>query len=317
VARAKSSSRLRWRHLTPDDLPRASDLLRQALVHDHLTPAGVRHLLIDDPGFDPALTRTVEDGGRLVGIAVGAAPDEQLQAPGGIKLFAVAPSHRRRGIGTRLLDEVEGALRARGVASCVALNCGTNRLALGLDVRYTAALCLLWQRGYERTGTTQDMVVDFTSPDAADLLTGADEARLLAGGVAFRRASAADRLWVEEGVREGLAASVPSRRWAYLAGLAFRPDPPSIEVAYAQDTGAFLGFAAYDVARAGALGPMGVIPDARQGGVGSVLLKRCLRDLRGAGYERGEIFAVGPIPFYARVVGARMGRVYYQYARSL
>ena len=87
-------------HLAPDDLPRASDLLRQALVHDRLTPAGVRHLLFDDPGFDPALTRTAEDGGRLVGIAVGAAPDEQLQAPGGIKLFAVAPSHRRRGIAT-------------------------------------------------------------------------------------------------------------------------------------------------------------------------------------------------------------------------
>ena len=110
---------------------------------------------------------------------------------------------------------------------------------------------------------------------------------------------------------------MPSRRWAYLAGLAFRTDPPSIEVAYAQDTGAFLGFAAYDVARAGSLGPMGVIPDARRGGAGSVLLKRCLRDLRGAGYGRGEIFAVGPIPFYARVVGAQMGRVYYQYARSL
>ena len=37
-------------YLTPGDLPRASDLLRQALVHDHLTPAGVRHLLFDDPG---------------------------------------------------------------------------------------------------------------------------------------------------------------------------------------------------------------------------------------------------------------------------
>jgi hypothetical protein len=61
-------------YLTPDDLARASDLLRQTLVHDHLTPAGVRHLLFDDPGFDPALTRTVEDGGRLVGIAVGPIP---------------------------------------------------------------------------------------------------------------------------------------------------------------------------------------------------------------------------------------------------
>jgi hypothetical protein len=72
-----SGSRLRWRHLTPDDLPRASDLLRESLVHDRLTPAGVRHLLFDDPGFDPALTCVVFAGGpipcyaRVVGAQMG------------------------------------------------------------------------------------------------------------------------------------------------------------------------------------------------------------------------------------------------------
>ena len=93
------------------------------------------------------------------------------------------------------------------------------------------------------------------------------------------------------GWRKGCSGAWPTRCPAG-AGPTWRawpsgPIPRSIEVAYARDTGAFLGFTAYDVARAGALGPMGVIPEARTGGAGSVLLKRCLRDLRGAGYEPG------------------------------
>jgi mycothiol synthase len=308
---------MEWRTPTAGDLPAVGDLLIASLEHDPLTPADVRHLLFGDPGFDPSLAWVVRDGGRLVGFAAGAAPDESLQAPGGVKLCAVAPSHRRQGIATRLFDLVEDALRRRGVASCVAVNCGTNRLALGLDVRYTAALCLLWRRGYERSGTTQDMLVDFAGPAAPSLETAALEASLGAAGIVFRRALPEDRDWVTAGVERELAASVPSRRWAYLAGLAFGPATPTIEVAAERTTGAFLGFAAYDVARAGALGPMGVTARSRLGGVGAVLLKRCLRDLRAAGYPHGEIFAVGPIPFYAKTVGARFGRIYYQYARPL
>jgi GNAT superfamily N-acetyltransferase len=112
----------------------------------------------------------------------------------------------------------------------------------------------------------------------------------------------------------------PSRRWAYLAEQAFRHALPAIEIA--EDTRAardeaFLGFAAYDAARPGMLGPMGVSPRVRQLGLGTVLLKRCLRDLRDAGHAQGEIFSVGPIPFYARTVGAHIFRVFYQYAKRL
>ena len=203
------------------------------------------------------------------------------------------------------------------MTECVAVNCGNHRLSLGLDVRHTAALCLLLGRGYRQTGTTQDMEVDLVGPDAPDLTTAADEARLAAGGVAVRRARAADRAWVCEGVAREMAPPVPGRRWAYLAAQAFRRDPPTLEVAEDVRSGAFLGFAAYDAARWGALGPMGVAPGARGAGLGAVLLRRCLRDMRADGDARGEIFSVGPIPFYAKTIGARISRVYYRYAKPL
>ena len=317
------------------DLPGVAALLAAALPYDQPSAEYVRYLLYDDPGFDPQLIWVADAGtdgaagaagaaktngtesGHVAGVVVAALPDERLQCPGGVKLFAVAASHRRRGIATRLFDLAEDALRVRGVTQCVAVNCGHNRLTLGLDVRHTAALCLLLERGYEQTGTTQDMAVDLEGPGAPDLATDADEARLKATGMIVRRARPDEQRWVCDGVERVMVAPTPGRRWAYLAAQAFRRNPPTIEVAADAGSGAFLGFAAYDAARWGALGPMGVSPAARHAGLGSVLLKRCLRDMQADGYQRGEIFSVGPIPFYAQTVCAHISRVYYRYTKRL
>ncbi|MBI3972704.1 MAG: GNAT family N-acetyltransferase [Chloroflexi bacterium] len=178
-------------------------------------------------------------------------------------------------------------------------------------------VAVLRARGYEQTGTTQDMEVDLVGPGAPDLSTEADEARLRTQGIVVRRATPDERQWVADGVAREMVPPTPGRRWAYLAEQAFRQDPPAIEVALEEQTGAFPGFAAYSAGRWGFLGPMGVAPRARHAGVGSVLLKRCLRDMRADGYERGEIFSVGPIPFYARTIDARISRVFYRYAKRL
>jgi mycothiol synthase len=308
---------LEWRTFREPDLPAIAALLADALPYDRPDAAYVRYLLLEDPGFDPRLIWVADDGGRVAGFAAGAMPDEPRQSPGGIKLFAVAPAYRRRGVAGRLFDLAEDALRARGVTQCVAVNCGNHRLTLGLDVRHTAAHCLLLGRGYEPAGTTQDMAVDLQGPAAPDLTTAAEETRLLSRGVVVRRARPADLRWVCDGVEGTMVAPTPNRRWAYLASQAFRHDPPTIEVAADAASGAFLGFAAYDAARWGALGPMGVAPHARQAGLGGVLLRRCLRDMQADGYRWGEIFSVGPIPFYAKTVGASISRVYYRYAKAL
>jgi GNAT superfamily N-acetyltransferase len=299
------------------DLPGIAALLAEALPHDRPSPAYARYLLLDDPGFQPPLTWVAVGGGKPVGVVVGALPDERLQCPGGVKLFAVAESHRRQGIATRLFDCAEDTLRAHGVRDCVAVNCGHHRLTLGLDVRHTEALCLLLRRGYALSGPAQDMAVELVGPGAPDLTTDDDEARLLARGVIVRRARPDEQPWVSAGVERVMVAPTPARRWAYLAAQAFRRTPPTIEVALDARSGAFLGFAAYDAARWGALGPMGVAPDTRHLGVGSVLLKRCLRDMQADAYRVGEIFSVGPIPFYAKTVGATISRVYYRYTKRL
>lgn len=293
-------------------------LLARCLPYDRMDEAAFVDRILRDPDFDPALNLVATADGQVGGYVAGAPANAQLQCPAGVKLFAVAPAWRQRRVATRLFDELEARLRATGAGQAVAMAAGNNRLTQGLDVRYTAALCFLAARGYERTGVTQDMVVDLAG---TDLETAPAEAAAAAAGIRFRRATVADRDWLHEGVARELAYPAPGahlgRRWAYLATLGLGRPPAAVQVAEERESGAFLGFGATHVARWGVLGPMGVAARARGRGVGAVLLRRCLRDLRADGFEQGEIYSVGPIAFYAKTVQATVSRVLYQFAKRL
>jgi mycothiol synthase len=291
-------------------------LLGESLTHDEVSDAVFADRILNDPDFDPHLNLVCAAGAQVVGFAAGAAASERLQSPAGVKLFAVAAPFRRRGLATRLVDELESRLRVLGAGRCVAIGAGNNRLAQGLDVRYTPALCFLLARGFERTGVTQDMAVDLATAQLDAMAT-----ERAAAGLQFRRATAADEAWLRDGIERELAYPTPGdhrgRRWAYLALQGLRRHPVSVHVAVEIETGAFMGFASNHAARWDALGPMGVAERARGHRVGEVLLKRCLGDLRAEGYDRAEIYSVGPIPFYAKTVGATISRVYYLLSKPL
>lgn len=299
------------------DQPAVARLLAQCLVYDDLNERVFADRVLSDPDFDPELNLVGSLNGQGVGFAAGAPGNPRLQCPAGIKLFAVAPAERRSGVATRLFDELEGRLRATGAAECVAIGAGNNRLAQGLDVRYTPALCFLLGRAYTPLGATQDMAVDLANIEL-DPITGAAAAM---PDVRFWRCTADDREWLQDGIERELEYPAPGdargRRWAYLAQLGLDHQPPSVHVAAEASTGAFLGFAVNHAARWGALGPMGVAERARGRGVGATLLRRCLADLRSAGYEQGEVYSVGPIAFYSKAVGATISRVYYRLAKPL
>lgn len=65
-----------------------------------------------------------------------------------------------------------------------------------------------------------------------------------------------------------------------------------------------VGFACYDATARGFIGPMGVDPGLRQGGVGKALLVTALEQMRALGYAYAVIGGTGPQEFYARTVGA-------------
>ena len=148
------------RPLQAAHLPEAAALCQREIAHLPFSEAILKDRILDDPDFDPELNPTVWQGERLVGLACGAPPSEELQTAGGVKLFAVASDLRRQGIATRLFDHIEDRLAGLGASESLAIIAGNNRFMQGLDLRYTEALCFLEARGYERAGDGMDMDVD-------------------------------------------------------------------------------------------------------------------------------------------------------------
>src|SRR5262245_40438111 len=112
--------------LTRAELAEARAVLAAACAHAEAAAVADEQLF----GHAPARAGRAwgaRDGGELVGVA----------ATGGawIRVIAVAPSARRRGVGSALLARAEEELRATGAARARAVNQPGNYLAPGLDER--------------------------------------------------------------------------------------------------------------------------------------------------------------------------------------
>ncbi|MYD94675.1 MAG: GNAT family N-acetyltransferase [Chloroflexi bacterium] len=312
-------SNLETRPLEARHLPAAAALCRREVAYLPFSEAILQDRILDDPDFDPDLNPTVWQGERLVAMACGAPPSEELQTAGGVKLFAVASDVRRQGIATRMFDQIENRLASLGAGESVAIIAGNNRFMQGLDLRYTEALCFLEARGYERAGDGMDMDVDLRK---TPLDTSEKEEELERDhGLRVRRLTMDDyqQAW-DYVAREfeypsALATDPVGRRWAYLATSGLKLNPPTLWMA--EKDGEFCGFAVTDVAAPERLGPMGVSPEVRKLGVGTVLLKRALADLRARGVETGVIYGAGPYAFYARTVNAVVNAVFWRLRKPL
>lgn len=93
-----------------------------------------------------------------------------------------------------------------------------------------------------------------------------------------------------------------STRWVSEFTVAMSHQPPGCIIATRDNR--VVGFACYDATMRGFIGPMGVDPELRQGGVGRALLVTALEQMRALGYGYAIIGGTGPQEFYARTVGA-------------
>ncbi|MEU7857912.1 GNAT family N-acetyltransferase [Nonomuraea sp. NPDC049141] len=293
-------------------MPQAGDAVtpvRQASGSAELRAAAevARAALTLDPGEGPALvdrlanppagrrwTALVIDGGVVMASVSG-----KDSAVGHVDLLAVHPEVQGRGHGRELVRAAEEWLRSAGVTQARFAGNPPCYAWPGIDVRYTAAACLAESLGYER----YHMAWNMTAGLDTDLSVDDDLVRLAQRGVHVHTA--------EQG-RERVAAFVRehwNENWAWEAVNA-------TGLHYAERDGRILGFAAWG-SRPAWFGPMGTAPEARALGVGGVLLRRCLADMRAAGQSSAQISWVGPLRFYSRAVGARAERVFWLYRRDL
>ena len=221
--------------------------------------------------------------------------------------MAVDKEYRRQGIATALYTMLEKVFIEEKVDVVRIYDVPLNYLMPGIDPRYTPALCWAVRGGFERFGDTSNLTVDLNQ----DWDTGAKEKKLRKDNVEVRRAGKEDKAAVIDFLQEEWAL------WANEVEMAFKDEKPSIHIALLN--GKVKAFSAHNANNKGTgwFGPMGTHPDLRGKGMGEILLKRCLQDMKDMGLSHSVIPWVGPIDFYSWHTGAKVDRVFWRYEKKL
>lgn len=267
-----------------------------------------RYKTLEDPDFDPAMALVALADGEPCGYMMGVCRKEGDALSAAVKLMAVDPEFRNRGIASEMLSRIEAAAASQGAETLKAGFARPNYLTPGLDPRYTLAASFLLRRGFVRRGEAFNMDVDLS---LSDWSTSAIEEKLSREDITCRRLRPDEK----ERLREWMAADGFSAGWQYQVMRAADQEPAAVFIA--EKSGETIAFACYDGVRPGWFGPMGTTQNLRSGGVGTVTFLKCLQSMKAAGYPVCEICAVGPLYFYSKAAGAKVSRIFWQFEKKL
>lgn len=273
------------RPATVADLPSLQILLRKANETSVPIGAVIREKCFDEGFGGEARAIVADERGTLTGVAV--------TCGSALRLIAVAPEERRRGIGSQLLGEVlESRDRERLVVGAAA----GNYLVPGVPLSAGETIRFLRNRGFERIGEATDMTVELGSvpgpPRVHRLARAKDHPRLL------------------DFVREFFGESL---RWEIELGIRRNS---LLRIAVREEK--IIGFSACEINNRGigSFGPQGIDPDSRRSGLGRELLLESLGDLRELGYTTARIPWVSSEEYYERSCGARVVERFVTLARG-
>ncbi len=281
-------------------------LLSENFKYDSLSENLLREKIYDDPRFDRQLTLISRNDKELSGFMYALTEGDK----GYIKLMAVEKKYRRKGIAKRLFSEIERIMIHRGIKTIRFYSVPGNYFMPGIDPRYTPAVCFAESMGFERLQhlDTSNMVVSLKSQN---FNTKQIEALWKKKGVDFKRADYDDYSRIINFMQKHF----PS--WTAEVKNTFNSLPISIHLALKSNE--IIAFSAHNANNFGTgwFGPMGTIERYRGQGIGAVLLKRCLQDIKEWELERAVIPWVRPIRFYSREVNAVIERVFWQFEKKL
>jgi GNAT superfamily N-acetyltransferase len=290
--------------LDRSQLAAAAQVLAAACPYDRAAPVADEKLFGDAPAGPPRAFGAW-DGGALAGVAAVAADR--------LRVLAVAPEARGRGIGGALLEACVGAARDAGERRLRTLDQPGNYLAPGIDERNTETIAWLERRGWRRLAGEPrvNVLIDVRDNPRVSAARAAElAARAAAAGYELRRARRGERE-----LADAVAAELGGA-WPFELARALGHEPPGVHVAIRD--GAYCAFAAHDGNNRGLgwFGPTGTWPAHRGRGLGEALLLACLVDVAAA-HARCEVAWIGPRPFYDRVAGIAAERRFVVLERAL
>ena len=268
------------------DLPAIASLLRAA----NATPydiAAVAEEKCFERGFSGETTAFVEErDGAIAGVGV--------TCGRWIRVLAVAPEQRRKGIGSALLAHAEQLLL--GERRIVAAAEAGNYFTPGVIESDEGSRKFLEARGFREYTDTWNLHVELRDEFAI-----APE---------VRRARPEDRKAVLDFVSQYFG-----HVWRFEAEHAFLFDPARFFVI--EVDGTIAGFSAHDANNRGlgTFGPTGVASSMRRRGFGRLLLHASLADLYAAGYREAVIPWTDAFEFYRDCCGAQKSHRFVTYVK--
>jgi GNAT superfamily N-acetyltransferase len=296
------------RLLHESELNLVLELCNQNMEYDSLTETLLREKLYDDPDFNSELTLTYWENNKPVGFMNGVIRNVRGGKTGFIKLMVVDKAWRRKGIARKMYQALEKKFKQQNVSKVRVYDVPFNYLMPGIDPRYTAALSFVDSLGFKRFGDTVNMIVSLSGQD---FNTEEQEKKLVKDNIIISRAGYDDAEDMLTFIDENFALWHPEVENMY------NSIPVSLHIA--RYNGIIKAFSGHNGNNFGTgwFGPMGTHPDLRGKGIGSILLKRCLQDIKDWGLERSVIPWVGPIRFYSHYVNAVVDRVFWRYEKNL
>ncbi len=290
------------------ELESVLNLCNQHMEFDRLSETLLREKLFDDPFFNPELIFTAYDAGQLIGFLAGVTRELPEGKVGYVKLMVVHSQFRRNGVGRALYQKLESELVRIGMQKVRVYDVPFNYFMPGIDPRYTPAVAFFETLGFKRVGETANMMVDLENQDFP---TAEQEEKLSREGVEITRADYTDHQAIMEFVEQYYPL------WRYEVANAYNSLPISLHIA--RHNGEIKAFSAHNGNNFGTgwFGPMATLPEWRGKGIGGVLLRRCLQDMKEWGLTESVIPWVGPVRFYAYYANARVSRVFWRYEKNL
>ena len=261
------------------ELEAARAVLAASCAYDRASEVA-REKLFGPAAAGPARAWGARVGGALVGVAAATADR--------VRVIAVVPGARGRGIGGALLAEVEAAARAAGARRVRTLDLPGNYLAPGIDVQNALAIGWMERRGYRKTGENTNLLIDVRGNPRIERVVATR-------GYEVRRARGD-----EAGALGAAIAAEFGGAWPFEVARAL--DGGGVWVAVKD--GEYAAFAAHDGNNQGLgwFGPAGTWAAHRGRGLGEAVLLQCLREVAAA-HPRCEVAWVGPRRFYEQCAG--------------
>jgi mycothiol synthase len=274
------ASEVSIRPLVKADLQAARDVLSEGCAFDRAGEVAEEKLFGPAPG-GAAVAWAAESDVGILGVAAVTADR--------LRILAVRPGARGRGVGSALLEHAERAVKDGGGTRLRTLDLPGNYLSPGIDVRNSDTIAWFEKRGWQRARELTNVLIDVRNNPRV-------RAPSPVPGYQLRRATDDDGA----ALAAAIAAEFPGG-WPFEMTRALTVG--GVHVAIAED-GTYAAFACHDGNNQGLgwFGPAGTWPAHRGKGLGEALLLACLLDVKKA-HDVCEVAWVGPRAFYEKAVG--------------